>query len=259
MPYSPHSSPAEASIPIARGLAAAHPDALLPCPVCCASLKGNDLDKHLFKVHEVAVRNAAITLAGDCTWSGIDNRLFMYLAGGMGFTVVSLAVMLVWFRDPGSISGEGLVGLRSILVWTAGAGVAAVPATLCVHDRLRMVVRLEGNALKWRGRLGLSWHTVRLPTVLTVGVLQNWLLTVSATPTTEDPEYVEVSVSSYLSFGTRRAPFVVGCRQKCTFNTHWTRGVRVGRKRIGRHLMVNQETFAALQYQLAARGMLSLK
>ena len=126
-----------------------------------------------------------------------------------------------------------------------------------------MVVRIEGNALKWRGRLGLSWHTVRLPTVLTVGALKDEWYGDSYGSTTGDYSGAgvlqEVSAGSYLSFGTRGAPFVVGCRQKCMFNKHWTRGACVGRRRVKRHLMVNHETFAALQYQLAARGMLSLK
>lgn len=39
---------------IARALAAQHPAAKLPCPVCAASLNAENLDKHLAKVHAEA-------------------------------------------------------------------------------------------------------------------------------------------------------------------------------------------------------------
>jgi len=41
----------EDSIAIARRLVAAHPAAKLPCPICAASLKAENLDHHLAKVH----------------------------------------------------------------------------------------------------------------------------------------------------------------------------------------------------------------
>src|SRR5262245_54470212 len=39
------------SVSIARGLAAQHPAARLPCPVCANTVNADHLDKHLEKVH----------------------------------------------------------------------------------------------------------------------------------------------------------------------------------------------------------------
>jgi hypothetical protein len=46
-------------ISIARSLAAAHPNAKLACPVCAVSLKAENLDRHLAKVHASATASSA--------------------------------------------------------------------------------------------------------------------------------------------------------------------------------------------------------
>ena len=51
------------AIATARTLAAAHPAAMLPCPICAASLKAENVERHLGKVHPDA-RNAETRWAG---------------------------------------------------------------------------------------------------------------------------------------------------------------------------------------------------
>jgi hypothetical protein len=64
-------------VAIARELAVAHPRAKLPCPVCGASLKAENLEKHLAKVHSSA------TVATATRWRG---------KGALGIAPCSLVI-----------------------------------------------------------------------------------------------------------------------------------------------------------------------
>jgi hypothetical protein len=52
----------------ARGLARAHPTAKLPCPVCVVTVKAENLDKHLDKVHAGIEHAAASEWHGKAFW-----------------------------------------------------------------------------------------------------------------------------------------------------------------------------------------------
>jgi len=65
------------SIAIARQLASVHTRAKLPCPVCAASLKAENMDSHLAKVH------AGVTSYAETAWKG---------KGMLGIAPVSLAL-----------------------------------------------------------------------------------------------------------------------------------------------------------------------
>lgn len=65
------------SIATARAMAASHPSAKLPCPVCAASLKAANMDSHLAKVH------AGVTSYTATAWQG---------RGMLGLAPVSLSM-----------------------------------------------------------------------------------------------------------------------------------------------------------------------
>jgi hypothetical protein len=57
---------------IARKLATASPQAMLPCPVCAASLRGENLERHLDGKHPGA---ASVDSTTDLVWRGVDRTL----------------------------------------------------------------------------------------------------------------------------------------------------------------------------------------
>src|SRR3569623_2215347 len=66
-------SAARSALAVARGLAAAHPQAKLPCPLCGAGLRAENLEQHLVKVH--AGGAAAETPLEPVAWSGPSRRV----------------------------------------------------------------------------------------------------------------------------------------------------------------------------------------
>lgn len=174
----------------ARTLAAAHPDALLPCPVCVTSLRAANLDRHVAKVH------AGVAIPATTRWSG-----------------------------------RGLLGL--------------LPGSLA----------LDGDALVLR-RLGR--RRVALPCAIELGALvgvRGDVVTSSYADELNHPGE-EVRTGSYLRL-VGDAAITIGCRQGTQARAHWdAAGWRRGERRRGCDLMVARPVLVAIEYALAARGLL---
>ena len=86
----------------ARRIAKAHPEALLPCPLCASSVKGANLASHITKVHADATPPPAAipraTIGTVPAWRGSDARALVTLlllmvpalAGAIGTLVLDL-------------------------------------------------------------------------------------------------------------------------------------------------------------------------
>lgn len=241
-------APSAASLASARGLAAAHPAAHLPCPACGVSLRADNLEKHLVKLHEAALRSAPSTTAA---WSGADRRVLRPLIALTVVWVLGLAASLALLGDAHArwIAGAIAAGLF------AGIGLMALAA----FDRLRATLTIERGSLRLRHGFGLLRHTVRLPAAIEVGRL----VRVRQDAAVHDAVYAETheeSAGSYLHLTRDGAALTVRCPENCALDRHWDpRSARPGPKRGRWDITLDRASFAALEYMLADRGMLSLR
>ncbi|NUO49883.1 MAG: hypothetical protein HOV80_13595, partial [Polyangiaceae bacterium] len=149
------SAEAPTTLAIARRLAAAHPSSKLPCPACGASLRADNLEKHVGKVH------GALHSSGATSWAGADGRAIRPLMVVLTVWTVAWIVVLVlspdaYFRVPLSGLLVGLVGVGALLA-------------LFYLERLPARLKLSGDELTVLYFFGLFARRVRLPAAIEVG------------------------------------------------------------------------------------------
>ncbi|HEX5062347.1 MAG TPA: hypothetical protein VFV99_23410 [Kofleriaceae bacterium] len=177
------------TLTIARQLADFHPSARLPCPACGVSVNGDNLAKHLAKVH--------------ADFSSLTPP---------------------W-------RGRGWFGL--------------LPASIA----------FDGDAIVLR-RLGQ--RRVSLPCKLEVGTLVG--TRPDAISANQSVDYntpgETVRVGRYLRLVGDRS-ITIGCRSATQFHAHWRREQLIdGGRRRSCHVMLSRPALAAIEYELARRGML---
>lgn len=230
----------QSAITIARDLAARHPTARLPCPVCGTPLRADNLDKHLSKTHPNAAPSSQ-------RWRGADRRairpllaLTILCALGVATLQGALAIPL----DPLQIAL--LVGMSLFLVLIFLAWLGHLPARLS----------LDGDVLTLRYCLGLLTRTVRLPAKIEVGTL------IQFTPDALTPDEVHATgrdetVGHYLRLADN---LIIACTHKSAFRSHWDpRSYQSGPRRRSWDITIDRTAQVELEYQLAARGLLSPK
>src|SRR5689334_1739351 len=84
------------TIAIARSLAAAHPNATLPCPLCPASVNAGNLEHHLGKLHQAELSQSQP--GGPVQLIGVDRRIRRPL----------FALPVLWLIGVMSIVGTGM-------------------------------------------------------------------------------------------------------------------------------------------------------
>jgi hypothetical protein len=245
----PGSLTADAGLAVARRLASAQPQAMLPCPLCAAGVRGEHLEKHLVRIHSTPDRagRAEVEWAEGIVWSGTSKRV-PFIA------FLALAAAILW--TAGTRSGTVVVDARTELAVVSGL-VVSFFALLAVAQSGAFRARLAfvRGSLRLRHGLGLGVRVVRLPARLEVGSL--W----------------ERGGSSELHWAShepsRRGSYlrIVDGARSITIHPAGTSarefwaldGIRTGPKRYGYDLRLDAPAFVTLEYLLASRGMLSLR
>lgn len=224
-----------------RRIAKAHPGALLPCPFCASSVKGENLASHITKVHANApVPPAAIPSAKIDTvhaWRGADARAVVALLVAMipagGASVATMVLEL-----PRATQIVALIAFALVLLLAIAAWFRKVPARLALAD----------NAIVLRGLV--AKRSVDLPCEIEVGTIRDSRPDAIHRDIELNTPSVHFDAGTYLRFVGPRE-IVVACRAKASHL-----GAPRGPKRTRWDIELPREAFVALQYALVERGLL---
>jgi hypothetical protein len=227
----------------ARRLAAARPQAMLPCPVCAASVRGENLARHVDGKH------AGVPVAS--SWVGRDRRVRRTLTGLLVVALAAVGVVAVLDRDARPVVGHAPAAVvAAFCVVAAALAMAAVVATGVFRARLT----LSDDALSLRYALGTRRRRVRLPARVEVGRLERVRGSGASPGDAPAPGTVEPA-GTYLAVVAGRRRLAVGCAVGTGLRGHWS-GWRQGRKRRAWDVTLRQGDFVALQYGLYEHGLL---
>ncbi|HVK28319.1 MAG TPA: hypothetical protein VM575_08255 [Nocardioides sp.] len=228
----------------ARRLAAARPDAPVPCPACAAGVKGANLERHLGKVHP----GVADPGAGTTAWAGperVGSRRLLAVA-----VVVVAVVAVVWVTagEPDDRLILGAIGLLAVamIVWGAvGWGAPLFPGRLRVDGRGALLRHSFGLG---RRRLGVIDRVVLggAREARPAGV-EGW---------DDGYESTDVAVGVYLQLCAGRRRIRVHCRTAGVVRSTWT-GWEQGPKQRSLDITLDRAEFVALQLALWDLGVLS--
>lgn len=228
----------------ARSLAAAHERAMLPCPICAASVRGTNLASHL---ERHAPSTSSSTNSGGLTvWRGADRASRPALiALLLALWLVSIAgfVFLAPIDDveASSLIAIGLVGF--------------VPLTLSLLDRLPARIESDGKRLRLVWAAGLLSREVSSSAPFEVGRL---LERRSPPGVSQYSPAEDVAVGQYLRIGTGAHHITVGASKGTGFRKHWAeRDWRAGPARRRWDVQLDAPAMVALEYHLASLGLLS--
>lgn len=219
----------------ARRLAGERPGSTVPCPICAAGVKGDNLDRHLGKVHPGSGG------AHPSRWSGPERVGSRWL---LGVALVVAAVAAVHTVTSGEQDDRiilGSIGLVAVamIVWGAVAwGVPLFPGRLRVDSR--------GAVLRHSFGLGRR----RLRSVDRVVLGSAWESRPAGSSGNDDSyESVDVRVGTYLQLCNGRRRITVHCRTGGVVRTTWA-GWEQGRKRKRLDITLAPAEFVALQLAL---------
>lgn len=225
----------------ARRVAKAHPGALLPCPLCASSVKGENLASHVAKVHaDTPIPPAAIPSAKIDTvhaWRGADARatvsLLLALIPAGGASVATMALEL-----PRAAQLASTIVLALVLVLAVAAWFRKIPGRLALAD----------NALVVRGLV--ATRSVDLPCEIETGTIRDSRPEAIHANLEINTPTVQFDTGTYLRFVGPRE-IVVACRAKASYL-----GAPRGPKRTRWDIELPRAAFVALQYALLERGLL---
>ena len=227
-------------IATARELAKAHPEGKFPCPVCANTLKAENLDKHLGKVHPGATDPAS-------PWRGKDYRiivtaLFLIPVGvAIGAAIVAAT----------PVSAESLTGFRII----AGcSGPFLLLALVGLTGIFRGSVAIAGDRVRLRHSFLLR-RTVKLPCAVEAGGLWGGRSDGVLPASEYNQPSTPIQIGNYVRLHGDGGSIIVVCRTSTQLREHWT-GWTQGPKRHVCHLVVDRQAMVALEYALAKRGVL---
>ncbi|KIG18572.1 hypothetical protein DB30_00257 [Enhygromyxa salina] len=237
------------AVATARRLAGAHPQATLPCPGCAASVKAQNLERHLAKLHAGALQAAGgetqrVTLGGADRW---------IVRPAIGLVVVWAVVVTGVFASGVALTNPLMAGIGAALL------VVFTVLLLALLGVFRARLVLEHDHVQLRCGLGLVSRSLQLPTELEVGSLierkDSSLTNLSSNAVAEDRR-----VGRYLRLVNGGRAITVGAAKAAGLGQHWAAGGwRAGSKRRGWDISVDRETMIALEYYLAGRGLLQPK
>ena len=244
-------APSAAALSVARKLAAAHPGAKLPCPLCATTLRADNFEKHLGKTHPAHVH--ADAAAASVTFIGVDRRI----------RAVTVPLPIAWALAVAVVAGaHAPLDARGAALLVGSLVAVVVPLLLAEFGAFRARLTLAGDTLRLRHTLGLRTALVKLPAPLTVGPLRGRkptaVLSAYSADLPEGHASEETTVGTYLQIGPDRAAITIGCPKKSGFRQHWDpHGWRPGPQRRAWDITLDRESLVALEYQLAARALLA--
>ncbi len=216
-------------------------DALLPCPLCAASLKATNLEKHLEKVHAGEERTAT-------SWAGSDRAIGRVLIVYFILCVASIGLFSVVPQAAATVLATVLAVAMLVFMGLLVAMVAdKLPATLCIEDR-RVVVRYA---------FGLLSRSVQLPPrVIEVGTLVE-TRSDPTVPTRYQYGGTDVKMGTYLRLRDDGGGMVtVGAKTGSKLRKHWEGWTHGGKVRLW-DILVSPSALVALEYLLWSRGQLT--
>lgn len=238
-----HSVGAAAAL-TARSLAAANPQARLPCPLCALGVRGASLEDHLTKVHS----GEAIDGRYDFVWMGRSGSAplgtLVVLVLGLAWTLVGLTTHIE-------------IAARTALLGSAVAALALAMLGLSVGGLLPVKMTYDGESLKVGSFLGLRRKLVPLSATLEMGSI--WER--HGKPSDADPYgwQGEHRKGRYLRFRGPDAAITVMAR-RAPLGEYWRIDeLKGGPRRYWSDIRISSEDFVALEYLLASHGMLSLR
>jgi hypothetical protein len=227
----------------ARRIAKSHPGALLPCPFCASSGKGENLAGHLTKVHANApLPPAAIPSEKIVTvpaWRGADARAVVTLLVALipfGLAMVACIAL----EQPRVLQIASLIAFALVLVLVFAAWFRKIPARLALAE----------NAIVLRGLV--AKRSVDLPCEIEAGTIRDSRPEAIHGSTDYNTPSVSFDAGTYLRFAGARE-IVVACRAKASYL-----GAPKGPKRTSWDIELPREAFVALQYALVERGLLAI-
>lgn len=238
------SSNVAATVAIARSLAAAHPSATLPCPECSAIVNASNLVRHLGKVHPTTRVESQPDSVVRLT--GVDRRIQWPLAGLPILWVIGVAILFA-LGLPMTDASMIIVGASLLL--------SCAPLLAAMLGVFRAHLELDGEQL--RLRWGFGGSTIRLPARLESGRLFERRASVLDHQQETGPAHDE-DVGVYLQLGDGNARLTVGAQKAVGLSKHWAaQGWSKGPKRRRCDIMVDRNALVAIEYHLAARGLLT--
>lgn len=232
---------------VSRSLAAEQPEAMLPCPRCAAAVRGDNLPRHLEKVHG---EREAWSGPAPCTyrWTGPFRRLpplaFLPLVVAAGWVALG-PVARLHLPAPAD-----LVIITSLLL----AFFALVIASEA--DRLRASLTFDGKTFRVRRALGLRSFRVHLPASLEVGsVMENMVGNTRIGDQFYAYDKGTRRVGGYLRLDDGAHAITIAGNP--SVKELWDGSdLRVGKRRLRYDLRLDPPAFATLVYALAAQGLL---
>ncbi len=243
------SVPLEAGLPIARSLAAANPQAMLPCPLCAAALHGENMEKHLAKAHPEAEHGSPEPEV--LVWVGPSRRVPM-----VGFAALAAAILWVIATKAGVIPVAG----KAVVLVAGGLGLAFSALLAAAEtDRLRARLTFDGGSLSLSHGLGLRRRVVALPAELEVGsAWEKWMTGQRVGEDVYWTSHGDRRVGGYLRIFSGSQSITV-LTFKTSVKQYWSpKGLQIGPRRFRGDITLGAAEFVALEYLLASRGMLSL-
>lgn len=238
------------SDPVARSLAAAHPDAALPCPRCAGAVKGVNLDRHLAKVHP----DASGVDAARPAWSGPERLVARPLAA---LPLLFAAGVIAWsWRTDRELRPWFLAAAAAVALGLLLTGLA-VADTGVFRGRLS----LRGDGVRLRHTLGLFTRTLRTVDRIECGSAYRTRPDSTASMTSHpdvNPPGIEERAGVYLRLFDGRRSITVHCRNNTGLRKTWT-GWQPGPRRRRWSITLRPADFVGLQYALAASGRLQLR
>jgi hypothetical protein len=227
-------------------LAAANPQARLPCPLCASGVRGASLEDHLTKVH------GGELLEGrqDFSWMGRSGRV-------PSWALVVLAIALGWVIA--GVVAHTVVAEQTVLI---GVGLGALALGLVAVSACGLLpakMTYDGESLRVRAFLGLVRKVVPLSAALEIGSIWEKQGATSDGGASWWSAEGERWKGRYLQIRGPNATITVMAR-KAPLGEYWrTDELKGGPMRYWSDIRISSEGFVALEYVLASHGMLSLR
>jgi len=242
------STGAETALPIARALAEANPRAMLPCPLCAAGVRGENLAGHVSKAHpgnDVDAGGGPMPI-----WTGAGRRppVLVFLPFAIAAVVAALGPV-AHLLAPAAVVAVGLA---------LAAGFGLLAASLSGVFSARMT--FDGRALSVRHRLGLRCRRVFLPAELEIGSISERRSDTSGPgETLHSTTDGDRRLGGYLRVHGATGSITVLAR-KTSLGQYWDGPhLQNGPRRRLSDITLDAAGFGALTYLLASAGMLSLR